>query len=337
MKGGKQNMTEKSFALSEFLFSHDIFCVSKADIDISGDLIAGIVLSRIIYWFSPDKNGKSKIRVVKKDGEWLAKAREDWYEETRLSPKQLDRALKILKDKNLIETALHRFNGSPTLHLRPNWETYNQKVKEWKQNKAEEIEKAENKPFLPFGENPFLQKGKMEIDEKVKTLTNTTTNITSNITNIDNKECISETEIHNMDSELEINAGQWQWKSTRQYSDYIKKIMPKYIQNIAQKNFGKNSQQAYDFLLSYTTLFFLKYRQFNGKLHPWYKEETLKLCYNETIKYFFDTYNQCDMELINDFINQFFEHDGMKDKPLAVFATHGMLEHLRKEIEQDWY
>lgn len=41
-------------------------------IDITGDLIEGTLLSRILYWFAPSKDNKSKVKIYK-DGEcWIA-------------------------------------------------------------------------------------------------------------------------------------------------------------------------------------------------------------------------------------------------------------------------
>ena len=179
------NMDEKSLALAEHSFATERVSLVLPYVDIAGDLIAGLMLSQIMYWFSPDKSGKSKIRIHKKDGEWIAKSRKDWYTELRISPKQCDRALDILENKKgLIKKAIHRFNGSPTLHIRPVWEQYNRLVEEWKKEKSREIE-AENIDkllFLPKGEFPNSPKGEMEIDKRVKTLTDTTTDITTEST-----------------------------------------------------------------------------------------------------------------------------------------------------------
>lgn len=176
---GDRTVEDKYLALAEESFASDHVLVKNAYIDITNDLIAGIVLSQIMYWFTPSKDGSSKIRVRKQDGYWLAKSREEWYEEIRISPKQFDRALKILKDCGLIETKLYRFNGSPTMHLRPIWSKYNELLAEWKERKAESLKKEcsnpVNTPFFPKGKNPISPKGKMEIDDRVKTLTENTT------------------------------------------------------------------------------------------------------------------------------------------------------------------
>lgn len=95
------------------------FALSYADM--AGDLIAGLLLSQIVYWYmEPAKDGLSKLRVRKAGYMWFAKQQNDWWDETRLTPKQIKRALGILKNKKLIVIEYHRFNGLRTTHLRIN-------------------------------------------------------------------------------------------------------------------------------------------------------------------------------------------------------------------------
>lgn len=86
-------------------------------IDVCDDLIAGILLSQIVYWFKPDEDQLPKLRVKRGDIYWLAKKREDWEKECRIKPRQFDRAIGILKEKKLVKTGLYRFAGSPTIHI----------------------------------------------------------------------------------------------------------------------------------------------------------------------------------------------------------------------------
>lgn len=92
-------------------------------VDIAGDLIAGLMLSQIIYWHLPTKNGYSKLRVVDcEGGRWMAKRYNEWYDELRLTEDQARRGIKILKDLGLVETQTMRFQNLPTLHIRLNKE-----------------------------------------------------------------------------------------------------------------------------------------------------------------------------------------------------------------------
>lgn len=104
--------------------SIDTIDFKKIYADIAEDVVAGLLLSQIIYWNLPEKNNpeKSKLRV-RRGGKWhLVKSREDWWEECRISPRQVDRCLKILKDKKIVETEVHKFGElhTPTtfIHLK---------------------------------------------------------------------------------------------------------------------------------------------------------------------------------------------------------------------------
>lgn len=154
--------------------SRDTIDVKRAYIDVAEDLVAGILLSQIIYWNLPSQNGKTKLRV-KKDGElWLAKTREDWWDECRITPRQCDRALKILVDKKLVEKEIFKFNGNPTTHIKLNFDVLTQCLSVITQTG---ITKS------PKGEEPNNPKGKNEIDQMEISLTETTTKTTTKINN----------------------------------------------------------------------------------------------------------------------------------------------------------
>ncbi|MBO8161365.1 MAG: hypothetical protein H0Z24_06975 [Thermosipho sp. (in: Bacteria)] len=119
--------------VNEFLIweklSRDTIDVKRIYIDIADDLVAGILLSQIVFWYLPKKNGDKKVQVEKEGRMWIAKGRDDWYEECRISPKQFDRASKILKEKGLIEKKLFKFNNIPTIHISLNFDVLIEKIK----------------------------------------------------------------------------------------------------------------------------------------------------------------------------------------------------------------
>lgn len=134
--------------------SRDTIDVKRCYIDLAGDLVTGILLSQIIYWYLPSKRGESRLRIKRRDGKhWMAKGRRDWWDECRVTPKQFDRSIGILRAKGLVETRLWKFRGSPTLHVCLNMPALVEGVK-W---------------FLPKGENRYLPKVKNGIDQTVKT------------------------------------------------------------------------------------------------------------------------------------------------------------------------
>jgi DnaD/phage-associated family protein len=167
-------------------FSRDSFRVKRTYIDICGDLIAGILLGQIVYWFMPNEHGKSKLRVWK-DGElWLAKGRDDWWKEIRITAKQFDRAIKILENKGFVTTKKFKFNGAPTIHIRLNIDKVMEAIDsiltdgENENSPDDEIQIDQTvNSISTIGENGFLPKGKIQITEKGKTLTEITTDITT--------------------------------------------------------------------------------------------------------------------------------------------------------------
>lgn len=142
--------------------------VRLAYVDIAEDLIAGILLGQIVYWYMPNEQGRSKLRVKKEGTLWLAKGREDWRDEIRITPKQYDRAIKILVDKGFVEVKKFKFNGAPTNHIKLNTSEVTERVKS----------------ILTFGENPISPLGEMELDQTVNSLTEITTKITTEITTL---------------------------------------------------------------------------------------------------------------------------------------------------------
>ena len=108
-------------------------------IDITEDLVQGTLLARIMYWFSVDKNKKSKVRIFKDGYFWIAKQRKDWWEEIRITERQYDKAIKELEKKGLIKLAKYKFNSMPTIHIRPDYDNINSATEKWKSKLKEEI------------------------------------------------------------------------------------------------------------------------------------------------------------------------------------------------------
>jgi hypothetical protein len=111
-------MTEFDLFLCWEESSRDTIDFKKAYVDMAGDVIAGLMLSQIVYWYLPGQAGKTKLRVEKNGYLWLVKSRDEWWEECRLTPREVDRARRVLESRSLVEVKLYKFNGSPTQHLR---------------------------------------------------------------------------------------------------------------------------------------------------------------------------------------------------------------------------
>lgn len=106
------------------------FTARISTIDAAGDLIAGILLDRIIYLLSPEMDGKAE-RIERDGYTWIARRRADWKDEIRISAKQYDRAARILERKGFIVTKTFRLDGDPATHIRLNYDVLNSNFCDW--------------------------------------------------------------------------------------------------------------------------------------------------------------------------------------------------------------
>ena len=282
-------------------------------IDIAGDLVAGTLLSQIMYWFSSDKNGDTKLRVKKKDGMWLAKSRTDWYEEIRISPKQYDRAIKVLKSKGLVETKLYRFNGCPTNHIRPIVEKIQALSEQWQKERAANIE---NITIFPKGKNPISPKGKIQFDERVKTLTENTTETT-------NKDYTHKGHFTDkmQGGGEKVPFKSFVWNNLEQYQKYLNVGLRNDITDIIA---GMNKRQSdFDECYSVMRYFFDKYEHEREELHPMIQKTRL----SEIIELFYsfdelgDEYGGLNVDEIKECIDRFF-----KTGKRRIYSIYGFTE-----------
>lgn len=173
--------------LKEFLLweqaTRDCIDVKKIYVDMADDLVAGILLSQIVYWFLPDKEGKTKLRVEKDGHLWLVKGREDWWDECRIKPRQFDTAFKKLEEQGLVEKKTFKFNGDPTIHIRILWDKFLSRLQELLYQlevtaavSTVEEEKTRILDFAGFNESvkTDLQIGEIVLSKSVKTITKNT-------------------------------------------------------------------------------------------------------------------------------------------------------------------
>lgn len=107
--------------------SRDTIDVKRCYIDICGDLVGGILLSQIVFWHLPDAEGRSKLKVRLNGRLWLVKRRDDWWEECRISARQYDRSIRMLSEKNLVTTEVHKSSiywGDTVTHIALNWDVF---------------------------------------------------------------------------------------------------------------------------------------------------------------------------------------------------------------------
>ena len=186
------------------------FTARISTIDAAGDLIAGILLDRIIYLLSPEMDGKTE-RIERDGYTWIARRRADWKDEIRISAKQYDRAAKILERKGFIVTKTFRLGGDPTTHIRINYDVLNSNFCDWSDRENGDFgsssngnnggktatEKVNNEPTnaetatTPSGVNAVTERT-VDIPKKAISLNgnnnlNSNINLNKNINNIINK------------------------------------------------------------------------------------------------------------------------------------------------------
>lgn len=154
-------MTDIDNSKNQFLLwessTRDTIDFKKTYVDMSGDVLAGLMLSEIVYWYLPNKRHESKLRINRDGYEWLAVSREDWWQRVRLTPRQIDTTAKKLIECGLIEKRLFKFAGVPTVHYRIVWERF-------------------LVLFNHFSQNPILQNGEMELTKSVRSISPKPTN-----------------------------------------------------------------------------------------------------------------------------------------------------------------
>jgi|GEM_PF-3987376 len=116
-------MVKSDFLMWEMTL-RDTIEFEKMYVDLVDDLIAGLLLSQIVFWHLPINQGKSKLCEEKDGLLWLVKSRKDWWKETRITPEQYDRAIKILSNLGIVETKLDPFNEAPIVHSHMNWDVF---------------------------------------------------------------------------------------------------------------------------------------------------------------------------------------------------------------------
>lgn len=99
--------------------------IDRLTLEITGDLAAAIVLTRIVYWFSPSrKDGRKRTRIIKDGKDWIAKSDDEWWEECGVTPKQIKRVKQLLIKLGVIDIDYKMFNGMRTSHYHLNLDTY---------------------------------------------------------------------------------------------------------------------------------------------------------------------------------------------------------------------
>jgi len=153
--------------------SRDTIDVKRCYCDMAGDLVAGIILSEIVYWHLPKKGDRdrSRLRVVVGDELRLAKNLSDWWEECRVSPKQAATGLGKLKTAGLISMRNGMFNGKKTPMIGLCWKTFLTKLDQVVKAQGES---KDAKPIVTKRRYRSYRKVAIGGDETLRPLTETT-------------------------------------------------------------------------------------------------------------------------------------------------------------------
>jgi len=148
--------------------SRDIIDFKRCYCDLARDLIGGLILSQIVFWHLPAKDGQPKLHVVDKDGRrWLAKNHADWWDEVRASPKQAATALKRLWKAGLIDLHNGMFNSKKTPMIALCWEPFLEKL-----DKVVKVQSSSS--IVTKSHNRSYRKGAIGRDERARPITETT-------------------------------------------------------------------------------------------------------------------------------------------------------------------
>jgi hypothetical protein len=95
-------------------------------VDMAEDVLAGLLLSQLYYWHTPNREtGETRLTVEREGHLWLRKGYDEWEAECRLTKRQAERAVDILVGKGLIEKRVwHDERGRTKVHLRIVGEAY---------------------------------------------------------------------------------------------------------------------------------------------------------------------------------------------------------------------
>ncbi len=158
----------------------DVIKVKRIYIQICGDNLNDAVLfSQIMYWHGRDKNGQSRLRVVRGGHLWLAKRYEDWWAECRINASTARDAIKRLCKIGLIEKRRFHFDGKPMVHLRVVPDKFEELITAaMKTDNKLESEDSSLNVQNPSNGNYGIRR--METTESVDSYTETTAEITDN-------------------------------------------------------------------------------------------------------------------------------------------------------------
>ena len=220
--------------------TRDTIDFKRIYVDMAGDLVAGLLLSQLVYWHLDGRDGRTKLRVFRDGHGWVAKQRDDWWDEVRITPKQFDRACKILVDKGLITKTYFRFAGLRTMHLRIVKDRFMEVWQTTLDNPPDNPYKQRVKPVLTKGKDRSIPKGKAGVDERVRPLTESTAENTTETTASRETDFLSlmfpsgSHEGQTLQQVLETDPGYLRWAADNWGSDTIRQAARRVLGDLSE-------------------------------------------------------------------------------------------------------
>lgn len=323
-------------------------------IDITGDLVQGTLLARIMYWFSVDKNKKSKVRIFKDDYFWIAKQRKDWWEEIRITERQYDKAIKELEGKGFVVLAKYKFNSMPTIHIRPDYENINSVTKEWENQLRKEIVAEYQSELHNEADGNNTKCNSQGIDTKCKTGVTQESNLLTLTTNTDysNNDYIQETKkaetlsLDNAEADTISSKKSLPTSSKKKTKSELMKLEVDMCKRFAKIGSQYDvSERTLKNIVNAFARYSSKYTERTGKIHPILKDETLERIFvtlatiSDTEYGHFENVAEYEPEsdglsYLDKMVDEHFnsEHGGCTDWHISHFAQTDYLEKMAQHI-----
>lgn len=317
----------------DYEFSHRFNHTLHAYIDITGNLIEGTLLSQILYWFSGDKNNRIRARIKRNGEYWIAKRRDEWWDEIRITDRQFDCAIKKLKEKGFVVLEKHKFNSMPTIYIRPDYDVINPALEEWKENIAKEIlskkieeESKENGNYTlcnSHGNNTMCNMGNTQ-DVTLLTMTTSNDSILENTTSHTELNSFSQEEKATSPSGLNSSISKRNKKA-----EPDKWIATKTHIEICMERNGY-SKEAFETAeaIEIAKTYYEKYREVIGQPHPRLNDKTMMYVIEQYLNGFGD--GETSVQTYRDLINFHFATQYREDIDWTI--QHFMSGDIRKTL-----
>ena len=317
----------------DYEFSHKFNHTLHAYIDITGNLIEGTLLSQILYWFSGDKNNRIRARIKRNGEYWIAKRRDEWWDEIRITDRQFDCAIKKLKEKGFVVLEKHKFNSMPTIYIRPDYDVINPALEEWKENIAKEIlskkieeESKENGNYTlcnSHGNNTMCNTGNTQ-DVTLLTMTTSNDSILENTTSPTELNSFSQEE--KATSPMGLNSSISK-RNKKPGADPDKWVATKTHIEICMERNGY-SKEAFETAeaIEIVKTYYEKYREVIGQPHPRLNDKTMMYVITQYLNGFGD--GETSVQTYRDLINFHFEIQYREDIDWTI--QHFMSGDIRK-------